>query len=274
MTERPKPYIGVSGVVNPNQQYYLLDQFAWQGLEDERLLALGVKVVHKTQYLDVENKYGPGWYPVGEDSFASALEPGGGDFLRVAQLYLDVDNVGNANYRDEFMRRVRQRGAAWLTAVQFDMLPWHEDGKYLEFIEQIKGETGLKVLLQAHGEAMAELGPRGVVQKLGQYASSIDYVLFDASHGKGLRLDAGALRPFLEAAYSSEVLSGTGFSVAGGLNAEIVRQDLPQLLVDFPDLSWDAEGQLHPTNINGKRPIDMQAAKQYLEASAAVLRRV
>ena len=274
MTERPKPYIGVSGVVSPNQQYYLLDQFAWQGLDESRHLALGVKAVHKTQYLDVPNKYGPEWYPVGKDAFASALEPGGGDFLRVAQIYLDIGCVDDARYRNELMQRICRRGEAWLNAVQLDMLPWHTEAEYLDFIEQIKSETGLKVLLQAHGEAMKELGPRGVVQKLGQYASSIDYVLFDASHGKGLRLDASALRPFLEAGYSSESLSGTGFSVAGGLNAEIVRQDLPQLLVDFPDLSWDAEGQLHPTDVNGKRPIDMQAAKQYLEASAAVLRRV
>ncbi|MEO8691326.1 MAG: hypothetical protein ABI397_00910 [Candidatus Saccharimonas sp.] len=274
MTERPKPYIGVSGVVDTEQQRFLLDQFAQQNIDDARHLALGVKVVHKTQYLDVANKYGPEWYPVGESALASALEPYDRNSLRVAQVYFDVEHVGDEGYRNKFMERIRRRGAAWLTAVQFDMLPWHRDSKFLDFIENVKSETGFKVLLQAHGEAMNELGPNDIVCKLGGYASALDYILFDASHGNGVQLDTHALRPFLEAAYNSNELSGVGIGIAGGLNAEVVRQDLPELLADYPDLSWDAEGQLHPVGLDGKRPLDMEVTSRYLEASAAVLRSV
>lgn len=274
MTERPKSYIGVSGVVSVEQQHRLRQQFNELELADRRNLALGVKAVHKTQFLDIENKYGPEWFPVGEDAFTHALEPRGENMLRVAQVYFDADIVHDANYRTEFVQRLQRRGAAWLQAIQFDLLPWHEDLKTLDFIEQINSETGLKIVLQAHGGAMQELGPQGIARTLGKYASSLEYVLFDASHGKGLRMDAAALQPFLAAAYGSDELRSTGIAVAGGLNATVVCEDLPRLLSEYPDLSWDAEGQLHPTDSCGKRPINMNATMEYFAASAAVLRRV
>lgn len=274
MTERPKPYIGISGVINTDQQYYLMDQFIWQGLDEppcDRRIALGVKAVHKTQFLDIENKYGTEWYPVGEEAFAGALDDGGIAALRVAQTYLDADHVYDGEYRKKFIDRIRRRGKAWLNAIQFDMLPWHEDTSLLPFVEQVKNETGLTVLLQAHGESMRQLGPDKIVRELGRYAHALDYVLFDASHGKGVRMNADALKPFLHAGYNSDELAHTGFSVAGGLNAEVVRQDLPDLLQDYPDISWDAEGQLHPVRDDGTRPVDMNLATRYLEASREVL---
>ena len=97
-TERPQPYVGISGVVEsgsdePHMQDWLMDQFVWQELEREddprsHQLALGVKAVHKTQYLDIENKYGREWYPVGEAEFVKALDDDGMKALRVAQIYL------------------------------------------------------------------------------------------------------------------------------------------------------------------------------------------
>ncbi len=52
MTERPKPYVGISGVVNPVQQIELRG-FAGDLQRSGRQLALGVKAVHKTQWLDI-----------------------------------------------------------------------------------------------------------------------------------------------------------------------------------------------------------------------------
>jgi hypothetical protein len=255
------------------QQTELLDYFTKQGLDEHRDLALGVKATHKTQFLDQENKYGSEWYPVGEDGFAGALEPQA-DTLRVAQIYFDADYVSDAAYKDAFMRRLRRRGAAWLNAVQFDMLPWHEDSSLLHFVEQVKCETDFTVLIQAHDDAMRSLGPDKIARRLGEYAHAIDYVLFDASHGKGVRLNTDTLRPFLETTYASDELSAIGVGVAGGLNSQIVSEDLPTLVQEYHDLSWDAEGQLHPVAATGARPIDMYAAKSYLGASAKVLRSV
>lgn len=267
--ERTRPYIGISGVTSVEQQAGLLDYFRGQGLAGDRDLAVGVKAVHNTQFLDKENKYGRAWYPVGEDEFAKALEPRAHS-LNVAQTFLDPAYVDDPIYRDVFINRIRRRGAPWLGAIQFDMLP----PSLLPFVESVKCESGLKMLLQVHGEIMRTLGPEKVVRMLGRYAYALDYVLFDASHGKGVRLNTDSLRPFLEAAYASSELQAVGISVAGGLNSTAVRQDLPILVREYPDLSWDAEGQLHPVNAAGLRPLDMNASKSYLAASAELLQSV
>lgn len=273
MTERPQPYIGISGVTNVEQQARLFNYFQEQGLDQYRNLALGVKATHKTQILDTENKYGREWYPVGEEEFARALEPRSGS-MNVAQMFLDPNYVDNPVYRKEFIGRIRRRGAKWLEAMQFDMLPWDTDTTLLPFIEEVKRESGLKMLLQAHSEIMQSLGPENIVRILGRYAGALDYILFDASHGKGVRLNTDALRPFLEEAYGSEELQAVGIGVAGGLNSAVVSEDLPGLIQKYPTISWDAEGRLHPTNAAGLRPIGMDMAQSYIIASAEVLRSV
>lgn len=274
MTERIKPYVGVSGVVSPEMQQYIEHEHIKSGLAfRDRLLVLGVKAVHKTQFLDVENKYGTDWYPVGADTFRGALRH---EFPSpvakgVAQVYLDVDHVADADYRETFVRRIVERGQPWLQGLQFDRLPWHDNNDTLSFLEDVKESTGLEVFLQAHGPAMAELGPRGIAPRLGSAAAALDYLLFDASHGTGTRLDVEALRPFIDEAYQDFDTEHLGIAIAGGLNADVVREELPALVEQYPDLSWDAESQLHPENEAGRRPLDPETVAAYLRASADIL---
>lgn len=268
-----QPYVGVSGVVSPEIESALEAMAIESGLPDRnRALALGVKAVHKTQFLDVENKYGPDWYPVGERSFKYALrhDNPNPDTIGVAQAYFDVKHVHDSEYRARFLGRIVQRGEPWLEAIQFDMLPWHSDGEMWGFLEDVK-QQGVAVFLQAHSEAMRTLGPKGAVRILGQHAELLDYVLFDSSHGTGTRLDTSALEPFIAEAHEWLDLSQTGIAIAGGLNSEIVREDLPNLLSAYPNLSWDAEGQLHPENTDSKRPLDLDVTSAYLQASSTVL---
>jgi phosphoribosylanthranilate isomerase len=236
------------------------------------VLALGVKAVHKTQFLDIENKYGADWYPVGESSFKNALRHDSlnPNTVAVAQAYLDVDYVGDKHYREAFLKRIIERGKPWLQAIQFDMLPWDTDDETLGFLEKVK-EQNVEVFLQVHKNAMESLGPNGVIRRLGRHAHLIDYLLFDSSHGTGKRLDAATLTPFIAAAYDSLDLSKTGIALAGGLNGQVVREDLPKLVEQYPDLSWDAEGQLHPINDKGKRPLDLKVTEDYLCASSEIL---
>jgi hypothetical protein len=274
MNERLKqPYVGVSGVVSSEIQASLEDIAAESGLHEKgRLLALGVKAVHKTQFLDIENKYGKEWYPVGEEAFNNALrhDNPNTNTIAVAQAYLDIEHVDSEEYREKFLGRIVERGQPWLQAIQFDMLPWHANRETLKFLERVK-EQDVEVFLQAHKNAMDELGPDGVVRQLGHYAHIIDYLLFDSSHGTGQRLDTAALRPFVAEAYDKLNLSQTGIALAGGLHGTVVREDLPELVAQFPNLSWDAEGQLHPTNQDGKRPLDLAVVEDYLRASSEIL---
>lgn len=275
MSENVKqPYIGVSGVVRPEQQEMLESMYRVLELEQtERILALGVKAVHKTQFLDIENKYGPDWYPIGAESFSKALNPSfaNSNTIGVAQTYLDAEHVTDAKYRKEFVSRISKRGNKWIQGIQFDLLPWHADDAVLGFLADVKEEYGVQVFLQCHSEAMQELGPKGVTNQLTHYEDVVDYVLFDASHGTGKRLDATALEPFIEQAYESFDIAKTGIALAGGLNADVVREDLPQIVVKYPDISWDAEAQLHIQNEKGERPLGMWVTREYLQASASIL---
>lgn len=270
MTERSKPYIGLSGIVNPEQQAVLGNVFREQGLDDSRVLALGVKATHKTQMLDIENKYGREWYPVG-DEFNDVLAHNESE-LHVAQVFIDPELARNERYRDEFIARIHQRGRSWLNAIQFDMLPIGEDDSLPKFINDLKTTTGLNVLLQAHGGLMESYRPKELVKVLGGFA--VDYVLLDSSHGKGVRLNINTLHPYIEAFYESDELSSAGIGIAGGLNAEVVANDLSEIVKYYPDLSWDAEGQLHRSNENGKQPINLDDASGYLIASSNVLQEV
>ncbi len=275
-SERPQPYVGVSGVISPEIQHQLEASAEEVGLfKTGRQLGLGVKAVHTTQWLDVENRYGREWYPVGENEFRGALDgrdhnATSPDTLPVALTYIDSKFVTDADYRRQFVRRIVERGGPWLQAIQFDLLPWHNDNAMLHFLEELSEEYGLTTLLQCHKDAMDELKPKGVARRLGHYVRFIDYILFDSSHGTGKRLDVTSLDHFLEEA-DSKLDVKVGLAVAGGLSADVVRDDLPQLLRKYPNLSWDAEGQLHPIDELGKRPLDMQAAEDYLRASAEVI---
>lgn len=268
-----RPYIGVSGVISPEVQTALEDVATESGIHKTgRLLALGVKAVHKTQFLDIENKYGKEWYPVGEKAFNNALRHDNPNIntIAVAQTYLDIEHVVSEDYREEFLERIVERGRPWLQAIQFDMLPWHTNRDTLKFLEKVK-KQGVEVFLQAHKNAMEELGPEGVVRRLGHYAHLIDYLLFDSSHGTGQRLNTSALKPFVAEAHDRLDLSQTGIALAGGLHGAVVREDLPELVAQFPNLSWDAEGQLHPTGKDGKRPLNLSVTEDYLRASSDIL---
>ncbi len=275
MSERSVPYVGVSGVVGQGQQELLRFIAEREGLlegRDRRILLLGVKATHKTQFLDTENKYGRQFYPVGEE-FSEACSPArdSDDMLPVAQVFFDPDKVQDGNYRQDFSNRILTRGSAWLEGVQYDMLPWH---KYdmRDYLDEVRHTFGKKVLLQVHGPAMEALGPSRAADTLARYGSSLDYVLFDASHGTGTQLDTHSLSRFLNEAYDTSELSHVGFGVAGGLDGDAVREQLPPLLRQFPDLSWDAEGKLHPVDKAGMRPLDIECADRYISASSDVIR--
>ncbi len=271
MTTRPESYIGVSGVVSPEQQHQLEGAFQETGLASVRQLALGVKAVHKTQWLDIENKYGGMWYPVGEEGFQNAAKVSNRS-IRIAQVYLDVDEVGDPGYRNAFSQRIVERGLEWIDGLQFDMLPWHSDPAMFDFLKDLKNKyPELMILLQCHKNTMEQYKPSQMAKTLAQHAEALDYLLFDSSHGTGTRLDINTLICYLYEAFSYQGLESTGIGVAGGLNSTVVREDLFVPAHVFPELSWDAEGQLHPVRADGTRPLNMQIVRGYFEASKDIL---
>lgn len=272
-------YIGVSGVVNQEQQAELEEIFAEYELTDRRVLQLGVKATHKPQFDRVENKYGREWYPVGRE-IDTALQYREST-QNVAQVCFDTDRVYDAIYREVFLWRALGNAASarygWLNGIQFDMMPdWCEDPSTTQQtlskgIYTLKNRVKeLTVILQCQANIVNAHSPKDVVHAL--RTIDTDYVLFDASGGRGVRMNPDALLPYIEAVRNCPELNTLSVAVGGGLNADVVRTELPKLLRHFPDISWDAEGQLHPVNSDGKRPLDMSIVRDYLEASAEVLR--
>lgn len=273
MSERSEPYVGVSGIVSQEQQHRLVELARMSGLTASRQLLLGVKATHKTQYLDVPNRYGTQWYPVGEHAFTDALAEGTVPTYNVAQLYLEPESIkANPLYSKEFIRKVAQRGAKVLNALQFDMLPYQQDPRLWSHTLDDVQDKGLGVIIQSHAAAM-EKGPKQAIDDLVRLSdrSSLDFVLFDASHGTGKEMDTESLKYFLEAGYADIDLEdrGTNFGIAGGLDEYTVEKHLPSIVRDFPDISWDAEGRLHDREGDGR--LDPQKTREYLFASARVL---
>lgn len=273
MSEKSQSYVGVSGVVSPSQQE-TLRRMALTLESVGRKVALGVKAVHKTQWLDIENRYGPDWYPVGE-TITSALRSGNPEGeMRVAQVFMDLhdaEEAGVEKYEKRFMQKLMGRTGLWLDAVQFDMLPWHERDYRELFETMIMTKPDLEIILQCQGPIMRELSPSHVMKRLELYRQHVSYVLFDASHGTGRELDVPALRPYVAAASDLDWLS---VGVAGGLNEKIVSRQLPELLADFPDVSFDAEGELHLHEDESDKSLNMCAVRNYLLASADAIRDV
>lgn len=232
-----------------------------------RVVLLGVKATHKTQVLDTENKYGPEWYPVADD-IRGALVPEvgelvGGDELRVAQVFLDEDQITDIDgYAIPFIKKLLRRSESWLNGVQFDKLPWHEVD-YSRLFGAIRDHTPqARILLQCYGEMMDTLTPFQIMEKLARHEGLVDYILFDASHGTGRAMDTPALRRYVSMAY--EEGGNIGIGVAGGLSAENIEDLLGPLLETFRDISCDAEGQLHYPQGSPTRALDMRKVEQYL----------
>ena len=271
MSEKSRPYVGVSGVVSPSQQE-TLRRMALPLESLDRKLALGVKAVHKTQWLDIENRYGPNWYPIGEDIVDAVVTGNDENEMRVAQVFLDIreaEEQGIEGYEKRFIDKLIGRTGMWLDAAQFDMLPWHERDYRELFESMILAKPDLEILLQCQGPVMQEMSPREVMERLGMYKEYVSYALFDASHGTGKELDTKALRPYVAEASQSDWLS---VGVAGGLNEHIVASRLPELLGEFPDLSFDAEGQLHKHHDETDKSLNMCVTRGYLHASVDAIR--
>ncbi|MBC7459446.1 hypothetical protein H7200_01895 [Candidatus Saccharibacteria bacterium] len=269
---KQEPYVGVSGVVGPEQHRALASLAESTHLVHHRQLLIGIKAVHKTQWLDIDNKYGRQWYPVG-DELAQVLDPAP-DTFNVAQMYLDPETINaDPDYARAFTEKVIRRAGAQLDGVQYDMLPYHETPKAFNDLVKTVKRYGQQLIIQCHGPAMS-LGPDVAIDDLKRLSPEINFVLFDASHGTGTQMNSGILKKFLEKAYLDADFAdyGTQFGVAGGLHGDNIRSMLSEILSEFPDISWDAEGKLHArVDEGGNGRLTKEKVQPYLSASVRLL---
>lgn len=125
------------------------------------------------------------------------------------------------------------------------------------------------VVLQIGREAMEHLEdyPRAIADRVNRYGGLIDGVLIDASGGNGVLFDPAFTRALISQIRSLQPELGIG--IAGGISHRTLDQ-VPLLLEEFPNLSFDAESGLRTAD----GELDGVAVDLYLRRSYAMLARV
>jgi len=290
---RPEPYIGVSGIVNSEQQEQIEAMADNLGLISlKRKLLLGVEATHKTQYNNEPNAFGSNYYPVGNEirtAIASKEDSNNPNTMRIVKLAVDTIHMADSEYRRNITQSIFNRTDKWVDGVQFSKLPWHTNSEMIEYLESIKANYSTKILLKVQESTMMELGANRLVDKLEDYADIIDYLVLDSNSSAGRRfIDNSSLSEidqpsfgvdrlshFLHAVYKSRKLGSIGIALAGGLDSNVVSKGLGKIILDHPDLSWDGEDKLHPVIAERKtsrRPLNMKITEEYMKSSVELLK--
>jgi hypothetical protein len=145
-------------------------------------------------------------------------------------------------------------------------MPWPDSYKVRTSLERAGKE--LEVILQVGKGALKEASNvEDIIKKLRPYTDFIHYVLLDKSMGTGEGMDAHGFIPVARAI--KDAFPELGIVAAGGLGPKTMELIVPLLEV-FPDISWDAQGQLRSSG-NALDPIGWDRAKMYLVESLNLL---
>lgn len=250
------PYVSINGPVDP----YDITKVATSGparslKELGRNTIFGIQVSEKTQKQNIENKYGPNWYPVGKrlqnpcgawraDELLIHLNTNNTHPTDIGifamQIYTNGNVIETSDSDLDFNSRLSIVNR--ISGYQLNRLPWHLQD-YQPVLEKMRPAMHLsRLILQASISHLEQLNPNEFVAKLRPYAGYISSVLIDASSGQGIPLNSQKIKPYIEACY--EKVPEIAVTVAGGINHQSVDNLAGTLLADYPTLSLDAESGL------------------------------
>ena len=248
------PYIGITDFRTVDQVWAMLKVMDDNLGDKARRLMVGVMMSYRTLH---------GLPTRWTDAFPRNEE--------IAEIFTDHPRSYNAlhfaDYKSdvqiEDLRRAIDLCGQHLHAIQFDMI-WPD----VELLRTLKREyPTVDLILQIGTGALAKVDsdPVLVLQKLLSYGPGIiDVVLLDQSMGKGKRLQADLLMPFVQALFPH-------FHVAIGGGLGPTTMDLVGPFVrQFPGISWDAQGQLRPSG-SALDPIDWSMAEEYIVRSIEMI---
>lgn len=270
--KKERPYIGITDFATLEQVERMLDAFrANRQVGSKRRLHVGVMMSRKTlygqptkwatvfpkpemiqrifQYTDDPN----------EDNFCDKM-----DDVIFCLHYADYE--GTNELYGSLMDAIECCGP-YIDALQLDMI-WPDPAGIKNANDFSR--KNMEIILQVGKNALelAKDNPQEVVERLRDYEGIITHVLLDKSMGKGLGMDAQTLLPFLRAI--KENFPKLGLVVAGGLGPKTMHLVEP-ILVEFPDISIDAQGRLRPS-ANALDLIDWDMAEKYLVESLKLLK--
>ncbi len=127
------------------------------------------------------------------------------------------------------------------------------------------------IVIQINRGAMqaCENNPEQVAKRVCKdYGGTADYVLVDASGGRGIPLDPAEATAYLVALDHERLRSGAGFSlvVAGGLDADNLESLLAPIRLKVPEIGIDAEGGVRTDDV-----LDNDKVARYLRTAYASL---
>ncbi|EKE21778.1 MAG: hypothetical protein ACD_7C00126G0002 [uncultured bacterium] len=254
------PYVGITGFETIGQVNTMLDVF--ERSQKELLnpikykLMIGLMISYKTLN-DIPSKWSSIWVPK----------------ENIKHLFIEHPLACNALHYADYDGKTETKhlvsavgyGGRDIHALQLDMI-WPSD----EMLSELKKEyPKIDIVLQVSTPALAQVedDPSRLIKRLEEYEGLIDFVLLDKSMGRGKRMDALGLIPFVDGIINS--MLSLDITFAGGLGPDTLH--LGQLLVNkYSGLSIDAQAQLTLTG-NAMDPINWTRAAKYLYKALKML---
>lgn len=243
------PYIGITGFMNRNEVLAVLD-----GMPQDAMRMMMMGVLASSQTIQGISNGRPRRYPTPDQM--GTIFPTHPNVLNLVHF-----NTREQEFLYQDLMRACVLAGAYCHGFQLNMA-WPDPDVLME----VKSKR-MVIVLQVGSRAFEMIGnsPIRLAMRIEREYPMVDYVLLDASGGKGKPLDTCMVRPYFYALAAKQL--PIGLVVAGGLSADSL--DLVAPLVDeFPDLSLDAEGKLRDENDN----LNVAVAISYLTKALALFK--
>ncbi|MCX6712719.1 MAG: hypothetical protein NTY66_00740 [Candidatus Vogelbacteria bacterium] len=254
------PYIGITGFRTPAEVSFLakiFDDNLPRG--SNRQFHVGAMISRKTM-LGEPSRFTQAFPP---KELLPAIFSGDEDWRYHCLHYADYRD--DPDLREHLYQAIMGAGPG-LHAVQLDMT-WPDPGAVASAVHDSR--RILEVILQIGPQALEAAG-NDLNELTSDYRQVASRVLIDLSIGKGQPLNPAKIIPLLEIV--ADALPEAGLVVAGGLGPDSVESLLGTILDRFPQVSWDATGQICVGG-SGMNPLDLSRAGNYLQRSLALLAR-
>ncbi len=253
---KPEPYIGVSGIATSEQHEKIFSFSERKKLgRFGHFVMVGVQATNKTQILEIENKRGRMWHPVGDEITQASYNDETG--LTRPYIHCFFEDDKELEYG---LNIIMDRASSYCRGLQINGLHWL-DKDYRPVLDRfLDSYPDQSIIIQANSSILDKYSPKEVAQTL--KTMPVDYVLLDPSGGFGIKMDMKSIQPYVDEIYQQQINVGVG--IAGGLEAANLEELFGPLVEVYADLSCDAEGRFRK-GLNGQTVINLDAVEDYLK---------
>jgi hypothetical protein len=254
-----KPYVGITGAVTVDEVTSILDRFFTNGfsLQSSHLPMIGILASYKTQQ----------GQPINNRRYPQRGE--------LPQLFASVKGraFGTIHYNTQELKSLASQ-----IGFLFDQVYWNGSCQGLQLnviwppedqVRLIKSiYRDMKIIFQANQHVMNGMTPEDCACRIGNYGTTIDYLLIDPSGGRGLALDVEKAVDIYQAIQEKNPHLNIGF--AGGFSpATMHRVATLAQMIGHTTFSIDAEGGLRDkvTEAYGDDLLNMEKVRAYIESA-------